>query len=87
MATTQVTCPVGTYTQIGSGATVLSFRIKTMTATTRVRLANAASAPAADTTNYITISDREWQSMSNITNNIYVMPIDSNAVLEVIDNT
>jgi hypothetical protein len=86
MATGPVTCPAGVYTAISSGATDVSFRVKEMEATTVLRLVNAASLPAINEDSFISISDHEWKAFSSVLNNLYVMPIGSNAILEIIDN-
>lgn len=87
MATGIVTCPVGVYTQIGNGSATVAFRVKTSIATTQIRLANAGSAPAASTANYVTVSNRDWLRLTGITHNLYIMPMNKEAVVEVIDGS
>jgi len=87
MTASKITCPAGVYTALTSGATSATVRVKTMNdATTQVRIGNAASAPAADTADFVQISDKKVKEFEVFTNNLYAMPIGSNAVIEVFSN-
>ena len=83
VTTSKITCPAGVYTAIATAATNVSFRIKEMLKTTQVRLAVAASAPAASSTDYVAVSDRKWKEFGELTDNMYIMPVGANAILEV----
>jgi len=87
MTASMITCPAGVYTALTASATSATVRVKTMNdATTQVRIGNAASAPAAGTTDYTQISDKKPKEFEVFTNNLYAMPIGSNAVIEVNSN-
>lgn len=84
VTTTKISCPAGAYTAIATAATNVSFRVKTMLATTQLRMAVAAAAPAASTTDFVAVSHRKWVELGSLTDNLYIMPVGSAATLEVI---
>jgi len=81
---TKITCPAGTYTQLSAATDVnTKVRVKTMAATTQVRLAVSASPSAND---FIQLSDRKWFDVESAST-LFAMPIGSSAVIEVAKGT
>ena len=84
VTTTKITCPAGIYTAIATAATNCSFRVKTMLPTTVVRMANAAVQPVPTATDYVAVSDRKWKELGSLTDNLYLMPVNGDAIVEVV---